>query len=106
MILNYANQSMRGPKSGRTYQRRGVTHVASAPGEPPAIDNADLVKSGGVSLDAHQPVSRVNWSAEHAAAMEYGTPTIEPRPFARPSLEANKKAIYETFAALLRISLR
>ncbi|MCV5720827.1 hypothetical protein OFM97_29950, partial [Escherichia coli] len=41
--------SMRGPKSGRTYMRRGRTrsgrpniHRASAPGEPPAVDSGNL----------------------------------------------------------------
>lgn len=33
------------PRSGRTYKRGTRTHKASAPGEPPAPDTGDLLKS-------------------------------------------------------------
>ena len=38
-------ESMQPPKSGREYERGGEIHIASAPGEPPAIDEGTLKRS-------------------------------------------------------------
>ena len=34
-----------GSRSGRTYSIRGKVHIASAPGEPPAVDTGNLKNS-------------------------------------------------------------
>lgn len=86
------------PKTGRIYTRRGVKHQASAPGQPPATDLGTLVQSGATSYDQAALTGRANWSAQHAAYQEYGTERIEPRPFARPSLEESREAIQEAIA--------
>jgi hypothetical protein len=45
-FTNDLKRSMKNsPKTGRVYRRGRKTHRASAPGEPPAVDTGDLVKS-------------------------------------------------------------
>lgn len=78
-------------KSGRIYTRRGVQHQASAPGEPPASDTGTLVNSIDVVPNPATLSAVINASAQYARALEYGTQTIEPRPFMRPAL--NKKRV-------------
>jgi HK97 gp10 family phage protein len=84
---------IRGKKSGRTYRRRGVTHVASAPGEPPAADTGTLHNSIKVTPNFTRLQAVVNAGASYAKALEYGTPRMDPRPFMRPALNNNLTAI-------------
>jgi HK97 gp10 family phage protein len=77
--------------SGRTYQRRGVVHQASAPGEPPASDTGRLVNSISAVYDTNAISGKVVVGAKHGLYLEFGTQTIEPRPFLRPAV-ANTKA--------------
>lgn len=93
-VLDTGTQKIQdGPKSGRVYRRRGVVHQASAPGEAPASDTGRLVGSGDVYADAATVSARINWASDHARALELGTESIEPRPFARPALQENADAI-------------
>ncbi|RWB66573.1 HK97-gp10 family putative phage morphogenesis protein [Mesorhizobium sp.] len=94
------------PKSGKIYERRGVTHQASAPGEPPASDTGRLVQSGHAEYDTKAISGTAVWSSEHADPLEHGTKNMEPRPFARQAL-ANKqdeinKGFAEEIAAVLK----
>jgi HK97 gp10 family phage protein len=76
----------RGPATGRTYQRRGVTHTASAPGQAPATDTGRLANS--VTFEQAGPVSVTVGSALiYAAYLEYGTTRMAPRPVWRPAVE-------------------
>jgi len=101
-ILAHAKNLMAaGPHTGRIYQRGNITHQASAPGEPPAVDTGTLTNSGGAERLA-QNLWAVFFSARHAALLEYGTPTIEARPFLRPAVERFRQAYYDGLAALLR----
>ena len=78
----------RGPKTGRTYKRRGVTHTASAPGQAPATDTGRLA-SVGVLFEQVGPVSvTVGSPLVYAAYLEYGTTRMAPRPVWRPAVEA------------------
>jgi HK97 gp10 family phage protein len=81
------------PKTGRIYRRRGVEHQASAPGEAPASDVGTLAQSGATYYDPAEIVGRANWSAAHAPFLEYGTQKMEPRPFARTTLEESRPEI-------------
>ena len=77
----------RGPKTGRTYQRRGVTHTSSAPGQAPATDTGRLANS--ITFEQVGPVSVTVGSALiYAAYLEYGTTRMAPRPAWRPAVEA------------------
>jgi hypothetical protein len=78
----------RGPATGRTYQRRGITHTASAPGQAPATDTGRLA-SVGVLFEQVGPVSvTVGSPLVYAAYLEYGTTRMAPRPAWRPAVEA------------------
>lgn len=85
-----------GPKTGRVYQRRGVKHQASAPGEAPASDTGNLVRNIQTEIDTNNLVGRVNFGTEYAAALEFGTEKMEARPFARPALANKVGEIYST----------
>jgi HK97 gp10 family phage protein len=72
------------PGTGRVYKRGGVLHQASAPGEPPAVDTGALRNS--IGHEAVGDVLRVGSGLDYSAYLEFGTPKMEPRPFARPAL--------------------
>ena len=83
---NDAKHSMAMSKSGTIYKRRGISHVASAPGEPPAIDTGQLIGSVRVTrLEAMRWA--VGTNTEYAAHLEYGTRKMAARPFLRPAAE-------------------
>jgi len=96
-ILSHAQIAMSEPKHGKAYRRGERVHIASAPGEAPAVDTGALRASGYV-----EPVQPGTWevgfTAEYAAAEEFGTPRIEPRPYLRPAVEAYR----ERFLAAIR----
>jgi HK97 gp10 family phage protein len=62
----------------------GNGHEPSAPGEAPNRDSGTLQDH----LETTQPeelMARVTSSADHAEAMEFGTSTVEARPYLRPA---------------------
>jgi len=76
----------RGPATGRTYQRGGVSHQASAPGEAPATDQGRL--AGSVTFDKVAKMSAtVGSDLVYAAVLEFGSDRIEPRPAWVPAVE-------------------
>lgn len=75
-----------GPKTGRLYQRRGVVHQASAPGESPASDTGRLVNSRTVEDFVGQQRSRLTFRTAYALMLEVGTAKMEARPYARPAV--------------------
>lgn len=79
----------RGPKTGRQYTRRSVTHQASAPGEAPATDTGRL--AGSVKRVDDGIEVAVGTSVEYGAFLEFGTSKIKPRPWLFPALEANRQ---------------
>lgn len=87
-----AKTSMAQPKHGRIYDVGGVApHQASAPGESPAIDTGLLAN---IQTEADgRPTRWVTYTtAEYAAALEFGSPTlgIAPRPFFTPAAERER----------------
>lgn len=92
------------PKSGRIYQRGGVEHQASAPGEPPASDTGNLVNSITTRY-AGEYSGFVTVGAEYGPYLEYGTQKMEPRPFARIALANVIDVIRAEFTASLRDAL-
>lgn len=81
------------PKTGLIYRRRGVTHQASAPGEPPASDTGNLVRNITIEVDAQHLSATVTSNAEYADALEFGTIKMEPRPYMRVGLENKTEEI-------------
>ncbi|MDO8614622.1 MAG: hypothetical protein Q7T33_02660 [Dehalococcoidia bacterium] len=93
-------------KTGRIYRRRGVEHQASAPGEPPASDTGTLVSRIRTDYSRlGELVGVVRASTAYAAALEYGTPRMEPRPFMRPALANRRKQIIAGLEAEVRAVL-
>lgn len=81
----------KGPKTGRVYKRKGgKTHQASAPGEPPATDTGDLVKS--IKRIINGPVAGVGTSMQHGKHLEFGTSKVKARPWLFPALEGQRRA--------------
>lgn len=79
-----------GPRTGRIYYRKGRTHQASAPGEPPAEDYGDLAESVNVDLSRIGVLTgEVRVDDEAGEHLEYGAPAanLAPRPFFGPATE-------------------
>lgn len=94
-----------GGKTGRIYQRRTVTHQASAPGEAPASDTGRLVNSINSYLNGSKLESFVvagRGLVKYAAMLEFGTRKMAARPFMFPALEKSKDWIRERLAAAVR----
>lgn len=91
--------SMRLPKSGRFY-RRGADriHLASAPGQAPAIDYEHLIDSVQQKLYKTVIGGEVFTNSEYAEPLEFGTRKMAPRPFMAPALEDQR----ENFLAKIR----
>lgn len=93
------------PKTGRTYRRRGVEHVASAPGEAPASDTGRLANSIRTQYKKDGLVGVVVASTSYAARLEYGTVRMAARPYMRPALVNRRDAIEQTIADAIRAVL-
>lgn len=72
-------------KHGREYGN----HVASAPGESPAMDTGFLANSVGHEMTG-ETSAIVGAGAEYAVHLEFGTVHIAPRPYFAPAFEAAK----------------
>ena len=98
-IRNDIIKSMaRGEKTGIVYTRKGgKTHRASAPGESPAVDSGELIRS--IIFDTKKLEIEVGAAgAPHAEPLEFGAKyksgrVMEPRPFLAPAVDNNKDEI-------------
>ncbi len=84
------------PGSGREYKRTktGKVHRASLPGQPPARDSSWLITH---TLFKMETVTS-GWVASfvnYAPSLEFGTSSIEARPFFVPAIERNRNKIIE-----------
>ena len=92
-IRNNAIKSIaRGTKSGDVYEKTNPrrTHTASGAGESPATDTGRLV--GSIRADIAGKDASVSANTTYAAALEFGTRNMEPRPYMVPALEAERPA--------------
>jgi HK97 gp10 family phage protein len=81
------------------------THVASAPGETPAVLTGNLLNSIGSRLIEASDISAraaVGTNAEYAAALEYGTSHIAARPYLRPAVDENAENIVGAMETILQ----
>lgn len=99
-IVSEAKRLMKLPKSGRLYKGfYGQAHIASAPGEAPAIDSGNLynkIRSRKIS-DLNY---RVTVPVPYGGYLEFGTKRMKPRPYIRPAISANRSRLIRS--ALLR----
>jgi len=94
--------AMGGPKSGREYPRGGgKTHVASAPGEAPAIDYGTLINSIAVEFPSDTQ-GIVFSSVPYSVYLEFGTGRMAARPAWIPAAEGAWPGF---LAAMERLSL-
>jgi len=84
-ISTHIKEGMAEAKHGRRYRN----HVASAPGESPAIDTSNLANSIQVEVTGLQGV--VGTNMEYAEVLEFGGVHMEPRPYFGPAFEDGKK---------------
>jgi HK97 gp10 family phage protein len=78
-----------GSKSGNQYYSNGRRHQASSPGQSPANNTGELVKS--ISYKKTKNGSETIIDAEYAGYLEYGTSKMRPRPFILPAIQKLKK---------------
>lgn len=108
-IQSHASDAiMNPPKTGRIYHRRGnVFHQASAPGEAPASEHgaAGLAGHITVELDPATLSGTVTARRLYASYLEFGTRNMEPRPFMRPALEANRQDFFDDVSASIERAL-
>lgn len=95
-IQQHVETAMELPKSGNVYG----THVASQPGEPPAIDSGDLIGSAEIAMES-PTVGSIAYTSDHAAHMEFGTVHIAARPFLNPAVETERPAFNRAFSKIL-----
>lgn len=91
-IRNDILTSMRERKTGETYPVPGtktVKYQSSAPGEAPAVATTGLINSIKTEIAAGGKTAKIGLldlsSVRHGVYLEYGTSTIEPRPWLRPA---------------------
>jgi hypothetical protein len=84
---------------GAHYRRHGKKHLASRPGEPPAVDTGDLKKSvhHEVVQRGDEVLGFVGSDLPYALPLETGTKNMQPRPYLRPALRNNERAIEQIF---------
>lgn len=93
-----------GSHSGRTYRRGKKIHIASAPGEAPAIDYGNLVNSISAQLlsTGQQAVAEVSTNSEAGPMLELGTAKMAARPFFRPAVDEHEDEIMDAATMALK----
>lgn len=88
------------PGMGRKYRRGRKYHIASAPGQPPAVDTGRLRASitHEVRKESNQIIGLVGTNVEYAPHLEFGTNKMAARPFLRPALYNNVPEIKRQIA--------
>jgi len=95
-IRNTIILSMRNtPKDGRHYKRGKKFHVASSPGNPPAIDSGELLRS--IIFDVRPMEVEIGDSGGGAyyEFLEEGTKKMDARPSLGPAVELHEKEIVD-----------
>ncbi len=98
-VRNETLETLSGQRTGLVYRvpGSGATYTASAPGEPPARQLGDLVKSVKVAIevDKGHVIGAVGTDLDKGAMLEFGTSKMEPRPWLRPSFEKSAAKVKE-----------
>lgn len=83
----------------------GKGHVPSKPGDPPMNDTGVL--ANGIETNMTGPLAvEVSSNAPYAAALEFGTSKMLPRPYMRPAARKKRQDIGKLVAAAVRRGLR
>ena len=90
---------LEGSRTGHTYTYKSRTHVASAPGEAPAVDTGNLKNSLRV-LEVTDERASFGTSADYAAYLEFGTRHMAARPYLRPAAENSTEDVERVMTAV------
>ena len=90
----------RGARTGKVYQRRGVSHQASAAGEYPKTDTGSLAAS--VFTDISKLHATVGSNLVYASHLEYGTRNMGARPMWGPIREEEAALFYDRMKAAIK----
>lgn len=105
MVREEAIRSMtQDPKTGRKHS--GLPNRSSAPGESPARQSGMLIANIDVYDEPARLAAIIRSGQSYAAALEFGTETIAPRPVMRPSLAKMKDAIEDAVRMQVEAALR
>jgi HK97 gp10 family phage protein len=75
-----------------------VSHTASAPGEPPAVDTGFLRNS--IQVDEVTPNEAIIAPhTDYAEHVEFGTSRMAARPYMRPALDEHEREIVDAIEA-------
>ena len=85
-ILDEADRLMQGSKTGVQYPN--LPNRSSAPGEAPAVQSGELIRSG--KAEGRGASVRVVYDDPKAPMLELGNSRVAPRPFLRPAFDAEK----------------
>jgi len=113
-LVSQWKQELSTPGTGIEYARGAKTHIASAPGQPPAPDTGALRNSIQMEYDEMRSVMRVGTNIVYAAPLEFGTKTagrghhtvIAPRPAARPALAKAQARMGTAFFGKIQLVTR
>lgn len=96
-IRNTIILSMRNtPQTGKIYKRGKKQHIASSPGNPPAIDSGDLLKSILFDVrDMEVEVGSIIDVPPYPTYLEEGTSKMKARPWLAPAVEKHEKEIID-----------
>ena len=102
LLREIKNASVRGTPTGRVYEKYTPrrTHTASAPGEPPAVDEGGLI--GAVTFKNTAPLEVEVFSNKvQAFALEFGRRdgSIKKRPAWVPAIEIERPAFFRRIEA-------
>jgi len=96
----------RGVATGRVYTRNGVTHQASAPGQPPATDTGALASSITHNVDKQQMTAEIGSNLVYATHLEFGTINMQARPFMTPAYQESKAKIAKEFKKAINDAIK
>ena len=109
VAMRWVQDSMFEGKSGRSYPHL-PTKPSSAPGETPAVQTTNLVKSLNIkTVDSGSPyIGRAHFGAgaeseqgwPYALRLEFGYGQLAARPYMRPSVTKNQDAIAKAMVAV------
>lgn len=89
LVSNRVKKNLSQKGTGRLYQRGGVIHQASAPGQPPAVDTGRLRSSytWRTGEDFRGVYVEVGTNVVYAPWLEFGTRYMQARPHLRPAID-------------------
>lgn len=102
LVMNTAKKSIMSGGSGIEYSKYQPkrTHRASAAGQPPANDTGFLVSQITMKVKSNSNGSvegSIISAAPYSKALEFGTTTMQARPFMQPALKRNERKIKALF---------